>query len=428
MTGSFRGAIFALGEWVDADALRQRFPHENIVFGLYDAAAAMLCATFEEVFATNPRAILYLEAGSESVSAAESLRQAGPMLTFLVPHRPAPTVRARHDGEVKNFVCTPELLRDAMVKRSGSLCYDVARAALANPQPVRISVSGSPVAAARPSARVAVIIPHRGSTARLQACLLHATAACKDAEFLVGIDEPVTDAHRAIVDRFPDVNFFAVQPDRAGPYVIRQFLIEHAESDFIAFQDSDDTACAGRFDVQIQAAMAAGADIAGCHELRLEEESGTVEAIRYPADVNAALADAGAHVQLAPTTLVRRQAFLRVGGFSTRRRFASDREFLLRANLLAEKIINCDAFLYVRVRHRESLTMDPATAPGSRYRKRFTELWENDARAIAGGTKSVAFSALRPRHLFNKTYRFTDLRSGSVHDYSPQNRAGEIDR
>ncbi len=423
MTGSFRGAIFALGEWVDADALRQRFPHENIFLGLHDAAAAMLCVTLEEVFATNPRAILYLEAGSESVSAAESLRQAGPMLTLLVPHRLAPVAGARHDGEVRDFVCAPELLRSAMVKRSGTLCYDVARAALANPLPVHISVSGSPVAAARPGASVAVIIPHRGSTDRLHACLLHSTAACPDANFLVGIDETVTDVHHDIVNNFPDVRFFSVQPDRAGPYVIRQFLIEQSEAAFVAFQDSDDTACAGRFAVQIQAAKESGAAITGCHELRLEEESGTVEAIRYPGDVNAALADPSAHVQLAPTTVLSRKAFLRAGGFSTRRRFASDREFLLRANLLAEKIINCDAFLYVRVRHRQSLTMDPATAPGSRYRKRFTELWESDARAVAGGTKSVAFSALRPRHLFNKTYRFTDMRSGIVYEYSPQHSA-----
>jgi hypothetical protein len=343
---------------------------------------------------------------------------------FLVPHKPAPVAGARHDGEVTDFVCTPELFRKALARRFGSLCYDVAAAALGYSQPVRISVNGSPWVAG--GAEVAVIIPHRGSTDRLRACLLHSMAACPAAKFFVGIDEPVTAAHYDIVEQFPDAGFFAVQPGHAGPYVIRQFLIERTESDFIAFLDSDDAACAGRFDVQIQAAMNSGADICGCHELRLEDATGTVEAVRYPGDVNAALGDPIAHVQLAPTTIVRREAFLRAGGFSTRRRFASDREFLLRANITA-KIINCDAFLYVRLRHKDSLTMDPATAPGSRYRRRFTELWERDARAISAGAKSLESSALRPRHLL-KTYRFTDLRSGAVHEYRPQNRAFEVRR
>ncbi len=416
-------AIFAVGQWGDADAMQSRFPHADIVFGLREASAA--CATLADVFAANPRAILYLAAGSDGVSAAELVRRPGPMLMFLVPHKPAPVASARHDGEVTNFVCAPDLLRRAMSRRSSSLCYDVAAAALAHPQPVRIDVNRSPDAAGGGS--VAVIIPHRGSTDRLHACLLHSTAASPEARFFVGIDEPVTAIHYDIINTFPDVGFFAVQPDRAGPYVIRQFLIERAESDFIAFLDSDDAACAGRFDAQIQAAMDSGADICGCHELRLEEATGTVEAIRYPGDVNAALADPGAHVQLAPTTLVRREAFLRAGGFSTRRRFASDREFLLRANLLGKKIVNCDAFLYVRVRHKESLTMDPATAPGSRYRQRFTELWERDARAISAGAKALESSALRPRHLW-KTYRFTDLRSGVTHEYRPQHSAFEVGR
>jgi hypothetical protein len=249
-------------------------------------------------------------------------------------------------------------------------------------------------------------------------CLRASVLAYPTARLFVGFDEAVTADHKAIVDAFPGVTFFSVRPHHVGPYVIRQFLINQSGADFIAFQDSDDAPCCRRLEVQLEAVISTGVDIVGCHELRIDDDAGIVQAIRFPTDVNAALNDVSAHVQLFPTTLVRRQALLHAGGFSTRRRYASDREFLLRANF-DHRISNVDAFLYVRFRHEGSLTTSPRSAPGSRYRRLFTEIWEKDAAAIRRGEKTIAGSALRPRHFHNKSYYFEELKSCKITVYRP---------
>jgi hypothetical protein len=350
------------------------------------------------------------------------------MMIFCVPYVSAPDNDWRNDGLINSFVCTPGVFADALrcfETRMGqvSLCHSAAVAAFNQKQAVTFHVIsdrrseclGLPI----PRDAVAVIIPHRGELQRLESCLRISTSALHACQFFVGFDEMVTASHMRMIDAFPNVTFFSAWPERVGPYVIRQFLAEYSEADFVLFQDSDDALCGTRLVVQHDLAVSSGADMVGCHELRVDEIEGTVQAIRYPVDVNAALNRGPGYAQLHPATLVRRRALLQAGGFSTRRRFSSDTEFLYRAHFCS-RMANCDAFLYVRFRREGSLTTLPKTALGSRFRQRIEGILRKDFVAVATGQKLISDSGIRVRHLHGRAYQFKELRTSKTHVYWPR--------
>jgi hypothetical protein len=179
-----------------------------------------------------------------------------------------------------------------------------------------------------------------------------------------------------------------------GPYAIRQQLVEGAAEPLVAFHDSDDLSCADRFAVLRAAMEATSADVIGSHELRVDEIEETVRPVRFPLDVNAALAAAPGFAQLHPTTMVRRAAFLAAGGFSTHLRFANDTQFLYRA-YFSLRLRNADAFLYVRRRHREAITVRSKTALGNPRREAIEAEWMRDFERVKSGELPLADSSLR---------------------------------
>jgi len=123
-----------------------------------------------------------------------------------------------------------------------------------------------------------------------------------------------------------------------------------------------------------------------------------VSAIRYPLDASGGLARIGAgHQLLFPTTLVRRDVFERVGGFSTNRIYSLDVNFWLAASLHA-RLRNVDEFLYVRRRRAGSLTMRADIGTHSDARMALRAVRTADYLDVRDGRKAIEDSALAIRH------------------------------
>jgi hypothetical protein len=175
----------------------------------------------------------------------------------------------------------------------------------------------------------------------------------------------------------------------------RQHLTSRAETDWVMFQDSDDAPCSDRIGRLISEAT--DCDLLGSHDVRFDEFREVAYPVRYPLDVNPALAQEGGHSLLHPTSMVRAWAFVRSGGFSTQYRTSSDTQFLLRAHF-SMRIRNVDAFLYVKRDRAGSLTRDPATALGSPERVALQSQWKSAFFDVCRAEAALVDSALRAEY------------------------------
>jgi hypothetical protein len=180
-----------------------------------------------------------------------------------------------------------------------------------------------------------------------------------------------------------------------GPYVIRQELANRCDEPMLLFQDSDDVSCYDRFTTLCAEMRHSGCDLIGSHELQVDEVSCKVIAARYPLDVCDALRAGNDGALLLGTSMIKRKAFIRIGGFSMDQVIASDTQFLLRA-YFALRIRNADSFLYIRRIHRASLTAAPETKIGVPLRQHLSSLWKADFIAVRDGRKRLEQSSLRP--------------------------------
>ncbi|MEI9928879.1 MAG: hypothetical protein WDN44_15850 [Sphingomonas sp.] len=155
------------------------------------------------------------------------------------------------------------------------------------------------------------------------------------------------------------------------------------------------------------------ADIVGCHELRCDELTRTVEAIRFPLDANRALAIAPGAAQLVATTVTRTDCFRRTGGFSTIRTFGADRQFQLRAHWSA-RMLNVDEFLYVRRLREGSLTTAAATGMQSQVRKEGQSPLARGFPGAAGRANGVLVIRRFVSSLAQEPFVIRDLRTGST--------------
>ena len=97
---------------------------------------------------------------------------------------------------------------------------------------------------------------------------------------------------------------------------------------------------------------------------------------------------------------------------------AAIENFYLRAHFCS-RIVNCDAFLYVRFRRAGSLTTSPKTGMGTQFRQLLGGIWLKDFAAVRDGQKSIAELGIRVRHLYGKAYELRELRTGKTHVYRP---------
>ena len=326
-------------------------------------------------------------------------------LTVLVPRLAPPTHGARHDGMASSFVCSAGLFRSLLRGQPPSppapltfaLLYAIMNGRLSAR---RVAVRQLPLKEESPSPAgkplpVSLIMAHRGTVRHLDRALDYiAKAAQAKMKVRVGLDLDAIDRYGRLMARFPDVQFFRISQAPAGPYVIRQLLVDHGREPLIAFHDSDDISCFDRFTALTREMSATGCDLIGCHELRFHELDREVTILRFPVDASSSLRAAPNHVMLHPSSMIGRAAFHAAGGFSTDRKIANDTQFLLRA-CFNIRIRNIDGFYYIRRKHPAALTVAPETCLDHPVRAELLRVWHRDFTEIKHGRMALADSSLR---------------------------------
>lgn len=329
------------------------------------------------------------------------MRGAGRAAIVLLPWRDAPLQTMRADGEVRSFLCSKELLRNIRRLPRGQMCFRLLSAILDGELDVdRLLIRQLPFRGWRSNRAApgpaAVIMAHRGSRRHLETALTFIQRARgQGIQCRVGLDVENVAAYRSLVRAHPSVEFlrFGVAP--VGPYVVRQELANRSREARLIFHDSDDVSCADRFAVLHEEMRRTRCELVGCHQLVVDECLGHVTAARFPLDVSSALREVAVHALWHPTSMVQRKHFVRAGGFSMDRAFANDTQFLLRA-YFSMHIRNADAFLYIRRRHAEAITVRPETALDCPERRQLAARWRADFEAVKNGTLALENSSLRP--------------------------------
>jgi len=367
-------------------------------------------------------ASLFADTGILLPHALRRHRGAGPgdALTLLVPPRAPPEVGVRRDDAITSFLASGPWARAVLGWKSctpSERCFRALAAVLNDGYAsialniVHKAIEGEEVHE-RPSVGVDVVLAHRGSDHHLRAAIssiLNQTYASRNV--LCFDQTPDPSLCRELAQR-GGLELFETVPSPAGPYVPRQHFSLTSQARYIAFQDTDDFSLPSRIESLLAFAESRNADIVGSHELRCDELTRTVEAIRYPLDANRALASAPGAVQLLPTTVARTDCLRRVGGFSTIRTFGADRQFQLRAHWSA-RMLNVDEFLYVRRIREGSLTTAAATGMNSPIRQEVNRQWREAFRARQEGRIALGDSALRVE-LAQEEFLIRDLRTGSA--------------
>lgn len=323
-------------------------------------------------------------------------------LILLIPPKTPPSVTYRRDGSVTSLIASGEWTSELLqgnCKSPEEFCYralSIACADTTRTTAIDVVHGASLVQKGESSisCRIDAVIPHRGDNTHLLSAVSSLVDQVSGHIFVCFDQIPEDCVISSLKFGRSNVVVSEVYPSPAGPYVIRQHYGLSSRAEYLAFQDSDDISLPNRLDAQIDFARSANADVVGCHELRLDDLTKTVEIIRLPIDVNYALECGSQHAQLFPTTIIRTEALKNLGGLSTVRPFGSDRAFQLRAYFSA-RLMNLDAFLYIRRRRPFSLTEAPATGLRSLVRQQLEREWNDAFSAVRAGTTPIELSALR---------------------------------
>lgn len=329
---------------------------------------------------------------------------------ILLPHRTAPPVKRKPGRDVHGLVCDAQTfcsLPRGGYRKPKSLPYHAAMFGIETPDgEFSLLCRQAPYTAevaprANTGKSVRVIIPHRGDLAHLRNCLRRTVLAMRGVEGKVNValDEDPRVEHEALAREFPSVRFWRVEPNGGGPYVPRHILGVSAQETYVAFQDSDDVPTRDRFSRLIREAEGQNADVVGSHVIDLHEDRDRAKAMRYPIDAVSPIETKPQNTVFHPTTVVRSMALRTAGGFSTIRRFASDREFNLRSFFLSQTLRNIDEFLYVRRMRADSLIHSPETGMKSQARKELHVKWHADWIRILNRETTLEESSIRASHL-----------------------------
>ncbi|HEX2024615.1 MAG TPA: glycosyltransferase [Acidimicrobiales bacterium] len=244
------------------------------------------------------------------------------------------------------------------------------------------------------SATVCALVPHHDCAHWLPGALDSLLAQTRPPDAVVVIDDASPHPPLDVAGRYPEITFLRAT-ENVGPYRLVQTVIDRGGFDAYLFQDADDLSHPERLATLLDVAEAHGADIVGSHEVELDASGPEARERDYPLDVNAALShDPIAFALLHPTSLVSREAAARAGGFPGLR-FSGDVDFLWRAGHVA-RIVNADRHLYLRRRHRGSLTGSDSTGTRSPVRRRTDRALRARARARAEAVAAGAAPDLSP--------------------------------
>jgi hypothetical protein len=324
-------------------------------------------------------------------------------LVVLVPPASPPEVTGRSDGPVTSFVARWSAAKAYISDspKAEQSCFRILKAACAGavslmPVSVLHRANSKLQLSSNRASSVHVVIPHVGREVHLTLSLSNLEGAGRVTVCYDGKEPPTQRKQQALKTGFE----LWWSPTNVGPYVIRHHFADTSQQQYVAFQDSDDMSLPGRLTL-LQSVLAAGeADLVGSHELRLDELSEQVLAVRYPLDVNGAMSERARNAMLFPTTMLTSSFYKRMGGLSDDLRFALDTQFILRAACLG-RLKNVDEFLYIRRIRAGSLTTDEKTGMQNALRAQLDRLWKETYFSVLHDGVSVWASALAPNKRSN---------------------------
>ncbi|PRX19166.1 glycosyl transferase family 2 [Paraburkholderia sp. BL18I3N2] len=201
------------------------------------------------------------------------------------------------------------------------------------------------------------------------------------AKILVGIDNSSGLSEETQND-LVDIHHFR---GRNGPFFIMDSLIRMADSKYILIMDSDDISHPDRLELLLNCAVEGEAEVVGSAVGNFEEYDEKISTLGvFPRDPYEALANGLCHAMLYPTILIRRSAYLDIGGFSDFDFFGMDTDFIVR---LAHRRrgVNLPLPLYAKRRRTMSLTECRSTGMESDRRANILEYTSTRHRALFSG-------------------------------------------
>jgi hypothetical protein len=334
----------------------------------------------------------------------------GCQFALLAPYKEPPRFAQREDGFVRSFLVSAVCFRKQVfakhVSNFAKIAYELLYSYLSLHGSSNVEIfqigkkqtwqDASLEEAQQLLERSLLIIPHKGALSLLKRCLLSLNqAVCLPSMINICFDDNTyqklrTDIYSKIENR---LNQYVNKPGNVGPYLGRHFSILDTSMDYIFFQDSDDIPMPSRFIKQMIELERRDLDMIGSHELRMDEFERIIMLIRYPLEVNESLKGACFHALFHPTSIIRKKAYLKTGGFSTDLRFGYDSQFLLRSYFYL-KLGNIDDFLYIRFKRPNSLTTAAKTKLGTNLRTFLMWRWQVDFKLIKDNKLNLEDSSL----------------------------------
>ena len=154
---------------------------------------------------------------------------------------------------------------------------------------------------------------------------------------------------------------------RIGPYKIVDHAIRSTDSELIWLHDSDDLSHPWRLQLQLARLIDLDLDAVGTGCLYFSEKSAHAVGI-FPSKPQKALKAKYGHILLHPTLLMKRNVYLKLGGFSDFAPFGMDSEFSIRLSFHC-KVRNLPWPVYYKREWDGALTSDNETGFGSPARE-----------------------------------------------------------
>jgi hypothetical protein len=336
---------------------------------------------------------------------------------YLLKYKLPPLINFDLEEEVDCFMCPVSLLDKFNNDKLNDLCYKLSNGILNN----KISVDeiyaiqvgknsfhsndNQEKEALVSTKNVSLMIPHAGNIDFLKTCLKYVQTQterikdiniCFDDNSFLGLDTRFKSD--------PFIKFWQNIPQNVGPYYPRDYIFQIVNSDYVVFQDSDDVPTSNRVEMLIdEINKNPDTGMIGSHSLEVDELEEKIYGWRYPLDVNKAHQIKSGYSLFHPTTIINKNAYLKSGGFTKWRKFASDAQYTFKASTCM-KIRNSDNFLYIKRTRKDSLMTAPKTHSNSKIRKFFLRIWCRDITLILDGKLDIDSSSFNEKELEPEAY------------------------
>ncbi len=243
---------------------------------------------------------------------------------------------------------------------------------------------------------VLAIVPHYNTGQWLRQCVESLVNQSRKPDQIVVVDDCSDVPPLHIVQEFSGITLMKTR-ENGGPYRIHQAVIQQTTAEYIVFQDADDWAAPNRLERLLEEKIRYEANMIGSQVHLFHEFECQEPILRLPLDPRSVLVkNPLSHPVLYATTLLSRDFFLGLGGFSTALRFGADSEFI-RRSIFGGTVRNLEEKLYFRRIHPNSLTHSRATGFGSSERLEIQKIVQTAALELAQQREKGSKLSLGPR-------------------------------